>query len=267
MNQKLTSTKGILASTSTGHYTLKRYEPSKDLAHFIECFWIVRWDLKDGESFDTEILPFPNVNIAITSDTQEVTGIVTGKFTYTLRGNGTVLGVMFKPGGFYPFYRKPIDRLTNQTVKLGTLFSVTRLRRVLAELSASDEVLVEAAEKLLRTKKPERDPNIDAIESIIQYIQDNKDVRTVQAVSEHYEISERTMQHVFQQYVGIGLKWIISRYRLQDIAEAIHAGKTDWAAMAQEYGFTDQSHFIRDFKKVLGETPTQYAQRVASISK
>ncbi len=264
MQEKLDPIKGVLATEAQKHMTLKRYLPSPELAHFIEHFWIVRWNIEDGKSFDTEIISSPSVNISITSESAVITGLVTGKFTYTIKGDGAVLGVKFKPGGFFPFYKKPVDRLTNQTLPLSTLYSVTRIRKVTAELASSDTVLVASAEKLLRSKHPEEDGNIGAIGDIISQIQKDTSLTSVQAVCDKFGISERTMQHTFQRYVGIGLKWIINRYRLQDVADAIDKGATDWAALAAEHGFADQSHFIRDFKKIIGETPAQYSQRDSS---
>lgn len=261
MDEKTDPIKGILQTAAQEHMTLRRYNPSSDLAAFVEHYWIVRWDIQDGQSFETEIIPDPSVNIAVTSEQAEITGLVTGKFSYTISGNGVVLGIKFKPGGFYPFFKKPIDRLTNQKLALTTLFSVTRIKRLAADLEKSDHDLIASAEKLLRSKRPEEDPNIYAIEEIITQIQKDPTLTSVQAVCEKYELSERTLQHTFQRYVGIGLKWIISRYRLQDIVAQIDKGETDWATLAQDYGFSDQSHFIRDFKKIVGETPATYSKR------
>ena len=261
MHEETDIIKSVLNSPANRRFTFKRYEPSEDLAPFIEHYWIIRWDMADGARFDIEILPYPSVHITITSEASEITGLVTGKFARTISGNGVVLGVKFKPGGFYPFYKKPIDRLTNQTTPLNSLFTVTRIKRVTAELDKSDRDMVTAFEKLLRAKRPEYDPNVDAIEAIISRIQHDKELTTVQAVCDVYGLSERTLQHTFQRYVGIGLKWIISRYRIQDIADAIESGEHNWTQLAQDYGFTDQPHFIRDFTKVVGETPAQYGQR------
>src|SRR6478672_7618493 len=117
------TTKGILDSAKAQqHYELKRYPPSAELAPYIEYFWVVRWDLPTEESYTAEILPFPNVNISITTQESVITGVVTSKFTYQLTGSGTVVGAKFLPGGFYPFYKKPIEKLTNQKVPLKTIF-------------------------------------------------------------------------------------------------------------------------------------------------
>ncbi|MDQ3714814.1 MAG: helix-turn-helix domain-containing protein [Actinomycetota bacterium] len=35
----------------------------------------------------------------------------------------------------------------------------------------------------------------------------------------------------------------------------------DWAQLATELGYVDQAHFTRDFRSMVGEPPTRYAQR------
>jgi len=261
-------TKGILDSAGARkHYQLERYQPSAELTPFIEYFWIVRWDLPAGESYTTEILPFPNVNISITDQESTITGVVTAKFTYQLTGAGTIVGAKFLPGGFYPFYKKPIEKLTNQKISLKTVFQAPRIKKIVEQLpTANDAELIALAEKMLLAKKPVVDDTVAAIEDIITTIKDDPSIRQVQKIAELYDVSERSLQYAFKNYVGIGLKWIISRYRLQDVADDIDGGATDWTALSQEYGFADQSHFIRDFKKALGETPAQYAERIQKRS-
>lgn len=258
-------TKGILDSANAlNRFTLQRYDPSSALAPFVEQYWIVRWDLPAGETYTTELLPFPNVNVAITNTESLLTGVMTSKYARTLSGRGVVIGAKFLPGGFEPFYRQSIERLTNQEVPLKTVFAASRIKNVVARLDADDAALVVEMEKLLLSRKPQRDDTIVAITAIIDAIRKDPTIRQVQTVCEQFEVSERTLQHSFKNYVGIGLKWIIARYRLQDVADAIDHGQNDWAALALAYGFADQAHFIREFKKVTGETPLQYSKRIRS---
>jgi AraC-like DNA-binding protein len=55
---------------------------------------------------------------------------------------------------------------------------------------------------------------------------------------------------------------VIRRYRLREVTERMAAGADiDWAALAADLGYTDQAHFVRDFRSMFGESPTHYAQR------
>ena len=74
--------------------------------------------------------------------------------------------------------------------------------------------------------------------------------------------SVRTLQRLFERYLGLGPKWVISRARVQEAADRIATGDdVDFAALAVELGYSDQSHLIRDFKAMVGFTPAAYAQR------
>lgn len=196
--------------------TRKRYQPSPDLAQFVDYYWIVRWNTTDNAIFTEESADVPGATMTITADTARITGLITTKRASEHTGNGVLLGVQFKPGGFYPFFKKPMDRLTNQTLPLSNVFSGTRIKKIASELDQPDQVLVTAIEKLLRSKRPAEDPNIDAINVILTRIQEDAQLTSVQSVCEAYEMSERTLQRTFQHYVGIGLKWIVAHYRSQN---------------------------------------------------
>lgn len=262
MNEETTFTKGILRGNDLpAGCSLKRYYPSKELASYVEYYWIIRWDLAAGQTYTPGLLPHPNVNVAIMSTESYASGVVTSTLAYPLTGSGVVLGITFLPGGFHPFYKKPIERLTNQQFALKQFFPLARIKKVAAQLDQPDATLVAEVEKLLLSKNPEQDGTIGAISDIITYVKEDTTIRQVQEVIDAFDVSERTLQYAFKNYVGIGLKWIIMRYRLQDVADAMDAGGQDWAALAQEYGFSDQAHFIRDFRKIFGVTPAQYAQQ------
>ena len=62
--------------------------------------------------------------------------------------------------------------------------------------------------------------------------------------------------------MGINPKWVIRRYRLHEVTERLAKGAAiDWAGLAADLGYADQAHFVRDFTKMFGESPTQYALR------
>jgi transcriptional regulator GlxA family with amidase domain len=75
-------------------------------------------------------------------------------------------------------------------------------------------------------------------------------------------LSVRSLQRLFAAYVGVSPKAVLARYRLQDAAAAIDAGEVDdLADLAASLGWFDQAHFSRDFRAVVGVTPSSYLQR------
>jgi AraC-like DNA-binding protein len=72
--------------------------------------------------------------------------------------------------------------------------------------------------------------------------------------------SARTTQRVFRRYVGVPVKWVLCRYRLQQAALEIESNPgADFADLAVRLGWYDQAHFINDFRSMLGSTPGEYA--------
>ena len=75
-------------------------------------------------------------------------------------------------------------------------------------------------------------------------------------------VSVRTVQRLFSEYVGVGPKWVLQRYRLHEALAQLHAGAdTDWARFALGLGYYDQAHFVRDFRALVGRTPVAVRAR------
>jgi AraC-like DNA-binding protein len=260
MQEKHGERKAVLHPVEAArHYSLKQYFPSQELAPYVEHFWIVRWNLQPGDTYLAELLPNPSVNMSFTVDSALINGIITKKFTYRLSGAGTALGVRFLAGGFYPFLGASLATITNATIPVSSVFTTdpSYWRDTVLTLKSNSDIITHA-ERLLLSKQPQSDEHIAKINIIVARICDDRSIKQVRTVADLFSMSERTLQHSFRKYVGVGLKWIINRFRLQEAAAVINLGQHEWATIASELGYTDQSHFIHDFKNILGKTPADY---------
>jgi AraC-like DNA-binding protein len=70
-------------------------------------------------------------------------------------------------------------------------------------------------------------------------------------------LSARQVERLFDERVGIPPKFFLRVVRFQEVLRGIRqeTNATTWAARAAEHGFYDQAHFIRDFKRFVGEPP------------
>lgn len=261
-NTEVTS-KGVLyQKASTGKFDISRHLPSQDLAFFVQHYWIARWDLRGKAPYVTETLPYPGVNLVFEGDGARVWGLFSGKSDKKLEGQGRAVSILFRPGGFFPFYNGPLSELTDSYRMLGDVFG-PKAHEVEMELLLNDDdpTLIRLIEAMLRGRKPKADNHIKLINEIIDTVMDDRSITKVRDVCALFGLSERTLQDLFATYVGIGLKWVIMRYRMQDAVTRISNGMDiDWASLALDLGYADQPHFINDFRKIIGISPTDYAR-------
>ena len=75
--------------------------------------------------------------------------------------------------------------------------------------------------------------------------------------------SDLALQRLCRRYVGVGPKWLIRRFRLQEAAARVEAGETqNWADLSRQLGYFDQAHFVNEFTALVGQSPAAYARRI-----
>jgi AraC-like DNA-binding protein len=121
--------------------------------------------------------------------------------------------------------------------------------------------MVKRAEAFLRARLPERDETVELINQITDRIIADREITKVDDLVSRFNLSKRTLQRLFNQYVGASPKWVIKQYRLQEAADQLAGGEAvAGSGLAQKLGYFDQAHFIKDFKTTVGSSPGEYAK-------
>ncbi|WP_370948687.1 DUF6597 domain-containing transcriptional factor [Amycolatopsis sp. cg5] len=223
--------------------------PSPDLARFVARFWVVTWDY--DEPYRQLVVPYPKVHLTFRDGDAVVNGVSSGHRIKVLEGRSRVFGVEFRPGGFRPFLGAPVSAIMDREIDAREVFGAVPSR-----------IDVESVEEFLRERLPEADPRADEAADIVAFIAARPEIARVDLLAKQWGTSVRGLQRLFAEYVGIGPKWVIRRYRLHEVTERLAKGaEIDWASLAVELGYADQAHFARDFKEMFGEPPTRYAER------
>ena len=264
MKNWLERTSGILNPRGAAKsFRLTRHLPSRVLAPFVARYWIMRWALP--EPYRQTVIPYPCINLAVERGRSGVFGVASKSFSRLLEGRGLIFGVQFLPGGFRPFLSEPVASLTDRSIPLADLFDTSDREWEEAILSQDTETaMIAQAEARLRAKKTRRSAEAGAVLRIVNAIADDRAINKVDDVVRSSGTGKRTLERLFREYVGVGPKWVIQRYRLHDAAEHAATGKPcDWADVAAQLGYADQAHFIRDFKRFVGQSPAQYSATVS----
>jgi len=183
-----------------------------------------------------------------------VTGLQSQARTYAYQGSTASVLVHFTPEGA-ACLSVPAHELTDAHVPLDALFASSRVNELVERLHEAFDhrsriALVEA---FLGSLPFARDRRISAAIAALEQAPG----RSVAGLAAELGLSERQLERRFLERVGLSPKRFA---RLRRFARAVElapgAGKL--SEVAQEAGYFDQSHFIRDFRRFTGKTPGEH---------
>jgi AraC-like DNA-binding protein len=283
----------------TTFQTLWYGAPPADLSHVVSGYWAAEWDLRGQPPYRQKIVPYPSVHLTFRDGDALIRGPERGHLVRVLADRGRVFGVTFRPGCFRPFLGASTTTITGRTIPAATIFGPA-LPQILqppptkpgggeasgpaasgtagptiagsagqAVAEAATQAFAEGAAEVvgtfLRAHLPPPDALAEEAAAIVARIQAQPQLTRVDALAREAGLGVRRLQRLFAEYVGLGPKWVIRRYRLHEVGERLASGVDfDWVGLADELGYADQAHFVRDFTAMVGEPPTRYAERYPS---
>lgn len=259
--------RGVLhPQLAQGKFQHDRSLPSAPLADLVEHYWYVQWDLRGLPAQQQATLPHPNVHLVVERGAARIWGVHTDRFERQLEGLDCAFGIKFKPGGFYPFLKAPVAVLANSSLPSTDVFGDAgdALYAGIAACGNFGEMAA-LAERFLLACLPPPDPAVAQANAIVAAIASDIGVTSVDRLLETSPLDKRSLQRLFQTYVGIGPKWIIKRYRLHEaIAQMQDGASITLTKLAQALGYFDQAHFTRDFHALVGQSPSEYVRALAA---
>lgn len=246
-----------------GTFEHARQPPAPALAAFVEHYWCVRWDLRGRAPQPQETLPHPNVHLVVERGEARVWGVHDGRYRRVMEGRETVFGVKFAAGGFRALLRGPVGALANRSLPAREIFG-DGIDAIAPAIPACSDIAAMAAlvEPLLLANAPAPDPLAAQARALVAQAANDRDLLRAEQLAERAGMGLRALQRLFREYVGVSPKWVIARYRLHEAVAQLQAGRElAWAELALALGYYDQAHFIRDFRRLVGCAPADYARR------
>lgn len=260
---------------------LVTHRPAAPLAAHVESLWL---SSREALAHDRErSLPTGRVDIVVPLLQESIVryegvdstlpvhlrgAVVSGAHDrYSVRGMGgasSVLGVHFKPGGAAAFFGPALAEIANRTVLLESLWgpAACELRERLQ--AAGDAVrrfaIVEDA-LLARLHGPGSLAGVDRLVPwALQAFARDPSAARVDAVQRASRCSPQQFTRRFDAAVGMTPKRYARVLRFNALLPRLaRVGPRDWAEVAVDGGYYDQSHLIHEFRRLSGVTPTAYA--------
>lgn len=238
----------------------KEILPCEILQPYIHCFWQLSCRGKSIVDYPYDVIA-DGVTDLIFSGIEKPESLfsVTSQdaFTINLSGNFDYFGIRFYPGCIHHFLNISLSELSGKTFQADEVFGNVLKdieQKILEAKSFSEKKLAvekDLSEKLSKTKFK---PDMRFMNSLYHIFESGGNASIQAQVADL--ISHRQMRRMFEHYIGLSPKMFSRIVRFQQILFAMkHASQRNKATLFFDYGYYDQSHFIRDFKKFYGETP------------
>ncbi|WP_426245306.1 helix-turn-helix domain-containing protein [Nocardioides sp. LHG3406-4] len=253
-----------LTGTTRPSPPIFRYSPTPTLAPLVERFWIPVWSVEEPQTQST--LQHPVCLVVISDTYARFYGVVRGLSSVTLEGTGWAVGTMLTPAAGRLLLGRSVATVTGRWLDVGEVpgLDATRLVGEVRDAMSSDPADPRAHAAAMAQVEGRLEPLLpldeqgELINRVVAWLVDHPEVTRVDELAAEFAMTERSLQRLVEQRVGLSPKWLIQRRRLHDAVERLKAGETSLADIAVELGYADQAHFTHDFRTVSGMTPGEF---------
>jgi AraC-like DNA-binding protein len=259
----------------------RSYRPGPPLNEFVDCFWLADNAQTPRKE---QILPGATIELVVNLCDDEVriydaehlaqyrrlsgivlSGTYSRAFACDATQHASMLGVHFKPGGAYPFLGAKASELADSHADLQDFWGrpAVELREQLFSAKTPLQRF-RVMEKALTERLQYSVKRHPAIPAALHLFGPTGTGAAVREAAREVGISKRYFIQLFREEVGLTPKLFCRLLRFQRaraLAQQL-ASVLDWAQLANECGYFDQSHLINDFEQFSGLSPARFLQQL-----
>ena len=242
--------------------------PSSDLSAFIRDLWLI--DHRHDSSYSTLPDGCPGIVIQLptalidSSGAQIPVAFVYGQTiqqrTFHTTAGTRTLGVVLEPGALRALLDLDAHILTDDCLDLSELLPADSdfLERMATRKKPTAQIamLEDFLRRLLRKRRIYEEWR--TLRTAYNLISEDAKLRSIAEIRSELGISERSLERRFRQRVGVSPRLYGRIVRFQSAMNYMRAGAADFTALAHNSHYSDQSHFIREFKEFAGTTPAKF---------
>ncbi|MGK5172390.1 helix-turn-helix domain-containing protein [Geodermatophilus sp. CPCC 205761] len=250
-------------------HVIHRYDPDPGFEGLVQRFWIPVWSVPPGREAPQKVLQYPVALLVVASGYARFYGVASGLSTTVLTGDGWAVGVLCAPAAGSLVARGSMAAYTDRHAELADVLGsdgdrlVERVRPAMAgdpHSPGAHRAAVSAFADALRPLLPV-DAEGELVNRVVAFVESDRDVVRVAQVCAEFGLSGRALQRLVHRRLGLTPKWLIQRRRLQEAAGRLRDGDTTVGEVAALLGYADQPHLTRDFVRVTGMRPGEFAAR------
>lgn len=188
-----------------------------------------------------------------------VSGNHSNHLSISAHQNSEMLVIQLKPNGFYPITHQSVSNLTDRVINAEDLFgtNILELRKQVLDKKAVLDKFNLVEDWLLKRLDITKTPNTELTDVLQQLIIVPFENHSI--IISSYPKTQKHLINQFKKYFGLTPKVLHRIYRFNEVLNEIHTKQSvSWSQIAYQFGYTDQSHFIREFNEFSGFNPQEF---------
>ena len=255
------------------------FPPSQPLSLFVQSYWTGTFNKLTRPDFAQSVVPNGYIELiihltddhcALSKDAADwdaspdytLIGLYTKPYEVRFSSLVRVFGIRFYPEGIMNVFGVPpalfLSTFEDGADVFGRKFKdyCTQLRE---KLTHPDRIAL--TENFLLKFVEQNSKNYDYARLAARLIRQRQGMMNQAELQSEIPISDRQLQREFKKQYGITAKAYMRLMRLNAIQKYMQSNSdVKLTEVAYEHGFSDQSHFIKEFKDLIGNNPRAFAK-------
>jgi len=246
----------------------REFPPHPRLAGLVACLWSSH-AVPGGAPLRHRVLPDNCIDILWQDRAPAgfVAGMMSRPHRVEVLQPVLTLAVRFLPGAARAFFGMPLHLLQDGHPGLTELWPPHEAEALAAALWEREQTLAQRLATieralLARLQRHAVDRGERLVRAAVGLIESSGGALRVEELAQSLGVSRQHLALQFRERVGLNAKTFAMICRFRRASSALReadGAALDWAGLASECGYYDQSHLIHEFRQFAGETPQAFA--------
>lgn len=183
-----------------------------------------------------------------------------GAYDYLIDIEGTNIGINFKPTSLYKILNRDISLFTNKHILLNEINSELKEKIEPIFIKNKDNIPQFKKEiiQLIDNLSLNINDDVSDIDKAIDLIFEKEGLIQVNDLLEIVPFSQKSLELKFKKIIGLTPGKFIKMIRFNTLMIKYHSKEIDLKDLIQMYNYYDHSHFTKDFKFFIKQSPKDF---------
>ena len=173
-----------------------------------------------------------------------------------------MLVIQFKPYGSFSFLKQSIHKLNNQVIPAENIFGndILKLREHILQANSPKTKFKTVTNWLNSIYNEKETPNPELLQIVDKLL--SEPLTNHKKIISYYSKTQKHLISQFKKYCGLTPKVLHRIARFNELLLQINQQQQiSWPQIAYQFGYTDQSHFIKELKEFSGFNPKEFISK------